>query len=69
MDRIIIHRTTHGYVAEWQERNGDEWKPSQHVMDLFGTWVIPTPFTQHAEPKTVLSRIVALNPGTMVQLA
>ena len=45
----IIHRTDQGYELEhFGEADGE-------VYTLFGTWVLPLPFTPHADAKAVLA--------------
>jgi hypothetical protein len=39
------------------------------LQELFGTTALPTSFTEHAAPETVLAEIKRLNPGAIVRLS
>ena len=61
-ETIIIHREPTGFSAEFF---GAE---AARMKALFGTCVVPTPFTPHADPLKVKASIQDLNAGTDVYL-
>jgi len=63
VNRIVLRKTTNGWMADWQGPHSDE------VKSLFGTTVLPTCYTARAEPDLVLSAIRKLNPDCAVVLA
>lgn len=60
---IRLNREPAGYMAYY----ADDWL-GQRVQDLFGTRIIPTAFTDKANPHTVLSIIRANNPDATVTM-
>ena len=46
-----------------------ETEQAARIRDLFGTTVIPTPFTASADAARVISAVAKLNPGYAVVLA
>ena len=61
MKQIDLRLTETGWVANFV---GNE-----EVRRSFGTTVIPTAFTAHADPQRVLQVIRTLNPGVEVRIA
>jgi hypothetical protein len=63
IDQITLTNTPRGWIAEFKGPH------SQEVIHLFGTNMLPTPFTKEASPKTVRECVQAQNPKVMVTLA
>ena len=61
-ETIIIHREPTGFSVELF---GEE---AARVKALFGTCVLPTPFTPKADPLNIKAAIEAKNAGTDVYL-
>lgn len=65
MKEIVITRSTKGFMAHSYVDD----HPDPQVISLFGTHILPTPFTLQANPHMVIAKIKALNPGVRVTLA
>jgi len=61
-DMIIIHLEASTFTAEFLGPKAHE------VNDLFGTCVLPTPFTEETPARTVPDDLQRLNPGCDVFL-
>ena len=57
---ILITRTARGFDATFSG------KEAANVIRLFGTNVMPTPFTSKAKIQDVMAEIQRLNPGALV---
>lgn len=60
MNRIQLFKTPQGWMTNWKGPHAAE------VRRLFGTTILPTGFTDKAEPAEVLKAIIELNPGVEV---
>jgi predicted Co/Zn/Cd cation transporter (cation efflux family) len=56
---ILIYKTKTGWIARFEDPT---------ILALFGTFDIPMPFTDKAEPERVLDEIRKRNPGCIVKL-
>ena len=59
---MIIHRDDDGYHVEHLGPIGAQ------VRALFGTTILPAPFTRQARPRAVQEAIQRINPGVVVCL-
>jgi len=59
-DQITLTRTSQCWLARF------EGPQAVRIQELFGTTVLPTAFTAHAEPGTVQREIERLNPECRV---
>lgn len=62
MNRIELFKTNQGWMADFQGPQAEE------IRRLFGTSVIPTPFTAQAESANVMANIQSKNPDCIVVL-
>ena len=60
MKKIVLRRTEQGWMAGWY---GPE---AEAIKKLFGSTLLPTGFTAHAEVATVRDSVAKWNPGYVV---
>ena len=72
MRNIRLYLDDHKYNKQqsarcWISAHYDEdKKPDLAVIDLFGTHILPTAYTEHASGSMVLAKIQSLNPNHVV---
>lgn len=64
MKTIKLYKTDKCWMAE----NLVNGKPDTSIIALFGTHMLPTPFTSNASADIVIKRVSDLNPGSKVEL-
>jgi hypothetical protein len=63
MNRIVLFLEARSWHARFEGPHADT------VLNLFGTTVVPTPFTSAANPAFVLEEIRKRNRGVKVEIA
>ena len=60
MKKIYIWKEDKCWVAEFI----DDWE----IFDLFGTFILPTPFTEKAPVELVIGELAAKNPECIIEV-